>query len=183
VRLALEVVGAQGPAGADGPKGPAGPPPVRLVDARERDVGPAVSVEWYLAASKDLLEGAPVIHVLVQPAALAGPAFLGVDYSGKPVGTVYYASADCTGPPMVSGGFFLPVLQAVGDAVFVPGLPANITIAHSNESSNFSPGCVAITPRGGCCKAVTGIPATPLEATATTLGALGMAPPFRAVGP
>ncbi|HXJ36067.1 MAG TPA: hypothetical protein VMS22_18705 [Candidatus Eisenbacteria bacterium] len=185
VPVALEGVGAPGPAGQQGPKGPTGPSPIRLVDSKSREVGPAVYVEWSLAASKNLLEGLTVIEVLVRRDALPGPALLGVDYTGKPVGTVYYTSTDCTGSPMVLGDTFLPELEAVGDTVFVPGLPASVTIANSNETSNFSGGCVTITPRGGCCK----LPAymstlnSLLQASTKTLADLAITPPLHAVGP
>ncbi len=181
--IALDAVGAQGPAGNQGPKGPPGPSPVRLVDAQSREVGPALTIEWSLAVSKDLLEGAPLIYVLVRRDAPAVPALLGIDYTGKPVGTVYYESTDCSGPAMTRGGTFLPVLHAVGDTVFVPGLPASVTIVKSNESSSFSPGCVTVTPRGGCCTAAMYTITSLLQTTTKTLADLAIAPPLHAVGP
>lgn len=175
--------GGQGPAGAPGAQGASGPWPVRLVDADDSDVGPVVYAEWFLSISGPVLLGLPLGFALVSHDALGGAALLGVSIDGVPAGTVYYASGDCTGAPRVAAGDLMPVVQVVGDVVFVPGAPAPATAA-SKETINFAGGCIGVTPRGGCCQPHAGTFAgVAAEATTTTLDALGITPPLRTVQP
>ena len=175
--------GEQGSAGAPGAAGQAGRWPIRVLDAVGNEVGPAVYVEWYLALTGPSLTGIAVAFAVVQHAALAEPALLGIDVNGDAAGEVYYATNDCTGAPVVRGGGLIPVLHLIGDTVFVPGGPGSPSVA-STEGANASGGCTSLTPRGGCCRPVTGPLGGPVaEATTLSLGTLGFTRPFHAVGP
>lgn len=179
-RVHLAVPGAPGAPGLPGPDGSAGAWTIRVVDAAGRELGPAATVAWWL---RDSFRGDPIMDVLLQHDGIGGAALLGVDHDGTPAGRVYYAADDCSGPPMVEGGTFLPALQVIGDTVFVPGAPPATPAAKSYESIETRGGCTGVTPRGGCCHPFTGKLGEVLLATTTTLDALGVTPPLRAVGP
>jgi len=175
--------GPQGPAGSPGAKGATGRWPVRVVDAAGNDVGPAVYLEWYLVLSGPSLVGLPIAYAVAQHPALGGAVLLGIDVQGNPTGAVYYASSDCTGPAVIRADGFMPVVEVIGDTVFVPSGPG-APAAASSEGLNFNGGCSGVTPRGGCCRPFTGpLSGAVAEATTTTLGELGLTRPFHAVGP
>jgi hypothetical protein len=183
VPIDLSVVGPTGPQGGAGPDGPAGPWTMRVVDAEAHEIGPAVEVSWYIPLAGSSLPGTTLLHVLVRDESIGGAALLGVDYVGQPTGTVYYASNDCSGQPVVFGTTFMPVLAVIGQTVFLPGPPAASGNFGSTESVRTEGGCSAVTPRGGCCRASGGSLSGLAVATTVPFGGLGITPPLRAVGP
>ncbi len=176
--LSLVELGTPGGAGAEGPPGPAGPPPLRLVDAAGSDVGPVVSLRILITFISDADN--PLIQAVVQRAPLSEAALIGAGIAGAPSGRVFYQSADCSGTPLVQGGI-MAVLQVIGETVFAPIGAATVVLpVASREGNDASQGCLSITPRGGCCRAGVGS-IQGATASATTLGALGIVPPLRAV--
>lgn len=183
VPMDLTVIGPTGPQGAQGAAGADGPWTLRVVDAEAREVGPAVEASWYLPTAGPSLAGTTLLHALVRSETIGGAALLGIDRAGQPTGTVYYASNDCTGQPIVFGATFLPVLSVIGQTVFVPGPPAASQKFSSTESARTEGGCNGVTPRGGCCRAAGGTYPGLAVATTVPFAGLDITPPLRAVGP
>ncbi len=175
----LTAVGVAGATGAQGTVGPRGPSAVRVIDAVGHEVGSVTNTDSFLVFVPD--GSTQVTFVLLKSTPIGQPVLLGLDTAGDPTGSVSYASADCSGTPLIQGGGFLGLLQVVSDTVFYPTQPTSATTGGSIETTDRSHGCTSITTRGGCCRAqamsITGFS----EAATTTLGALGIAPPLHAV--
>ncbi len=179
----LAVAGPTGAPGAPGADGPPGSPPLRLVDAAGRLVGPAVFLQWYVQITAEGLPGTPLTYVLVRDDSLDQPMLLGIDYAGELAGTVYWTEAGCTGDAFVPGGNFIPVVEAIGGTLFVPGGSAVTTMIAAVERVNAANGCTSVTPRGGCCVTSPSTVVGALAVTPRSLDTLGIVPPLRAVAP
>ena len=177
--LSLVGLGASGAPGAAGAQGPAGRAPLHLVDAVGSEVGPLVRVEFYLPQIYD--QDAPLDLALLRQPPVSDGALLGVNVAGNPIGMLFYAYADCIGTPLVRRTGLMPVLQVIGDTVFGPAGTSGATTVASVEVNDPSQGCVATTPRGGCCRSQMGTGGFENAAALTTLPALGIVPPLHAV--
>jgi hypothetical protein len=178
---ALSLVGLAEPGapGTAGAQGSAGEAPLHLVDASGSEVGPLVVVEAFAPSIGD--PSFPSHAAVVRRPPLTEGGLLGVNLTSVPVGRVRYVSNDCTGQPVLPPRGLIAELQVFGDAVFAPSEAASQTVTGSVETNDASLGCVSTTPRGGCCRTETAssrfAPATPI----TTLSALGIVLPLRAV--
>jgi len=179
-QIALADFGVQGPGGAMGAAGAMGRAPLYLLDANGVEIGPVVTaVPDVLVYQPDV----PYLHALIRNEQVGGAALIGPSLGSGVAGTVSYESADCTGAALMDASTFMPVLQVIGDAVFRPLQPAGPRTIHSREGNDQTQGCTSVTPRGGCCRTVTGMPTSTLSTTATTtLSALGLHPPFHTSG-
>lgn len=180
--LDLSVVGPSGAQGPAGPDGADGAPPLRFVDAQGRVVGPALYAAWYVIDSGDRLAGSALMYALIDRDAVGGSAIVGVDNAGGLAGRIYWTSDGCTGDPIMLGSAFMPVVEVIGGVAFVSGTSSTPMPLKSVESANDAGGCTSVTPRGGCCNGSSGTVAARL-ATTTTLDALDIALPLRAVAP
>jgi hypothetical protein len=96
---------------------------------------------------------------------------------------VYWDDASCTGDAFVQGGTFMPVVEAIGSTLFVPGMSAGTKMVAAVEKVNAANGCTSVTPRGGCCVAGPATIVGALSVTPRSLDTLGIVPPLRAVAP
>jgi hypothetical protein len=172
-------LGTPGGAGADGPAGPEGPEPLRLLDAMGADVGPVVNLHFNLPYVND--PDFPLIQAVLVRAPLPEPVLIGAGLAGIPVGTVYYQSQDCTGTPLVGEFSLLPTAEVIGQSVFLATGQTVVVTTGSQEGGDASGGCVSVTPRSGCCKPIAVTISLSIASQVTTLDALGIVPPLRAV--
>ena len=177
--LSLVGLAEPGEPGAAGAQGPAGEAPLHLVDAAGNDVGPVVTLEFFLPSIID--PSLPVQSALVRDPPLTDGALLGVGVAGIPVGKVRYVSFDCTGEPLLEPTGVIAELQVIGDTVFAPNDVGSPVLASSVETNAASLGCESTTPRGGCCHIDTVFGTLGVARPVTTLTALGIVPPLRAV--
>jgi hypothetical protein len=181
--LDMSVVGPGGAPGAPGADGAVGSPPLRLIDATGRVVGPVVMLFWYVQEDADSLPGSTLMHVLIRHDAVGGAAVLGIDYAGQPSGSVFWTGANCTGDAMALGDTFLPVVEVIGSTMFVPGMPMTAPSIGALEQVNTSTGCTSVTPRGGCCLGAGGTLPGARQLTAQSFDVLGIVPPLLPVAP
>jgi len=178
--LSLVGLGALGAPGAAGAQGSAGPTPLKVVDAVGTEVGPLVHAEDYLVTAIVDQETAVYLALTRRPP-LDDGALLGLNAAGRPTGRIFYADANCGGTPLFQGFGLMTILHVVGETVFGPAGVSPTTSVASVEVNDTSQGCVAITPRGGCCRSFVTTGAFANATAVTTLPALGIVPPLRAV--
>jgi hypothetical protein len=179
-RISLAELGVPGAPGATGAAGAPGRAALYLVDAAGVEIGPVVNAVEFVGF---LSSGDPHVHALIRGEQLGGAALIAASLAGGPVGTVSYASTDCSGTPLVDGNALMPVLQVIVDTVFRPVQPAGPAMLQSRETTDQSLGCTSLSPRGGCCRSFLATPNNTLwTASTTTLSALGLHVPFHVSG-
>ncbi len=178
--LSLVGLGVPGAPGATGTRGPAGLAPLHLVDAVGSEVGPLVHAEDYLVTAI-IDHDVPLYLALIRRPPLDDGALLGVNAAGRPTGMLFYVDAGCAGTPLFRGFGLMTILHVVGETVFGPAGVSGATSTASVEVNDTSQGCVAITPRGGCCRSSASSGPFANATAVTTLTALGIVPPLRAV--
>lgn len=176
--LTVDALGVTAPPGASGGQGATGSPAVFLVDATGVEVGPVLDVS--ATGSNNQVS----VSVLFRHASLPGPALLAVTGDGRIGNVVYYESTDCTGAAYIELEGWLPILHGVQDTVYIPGpaTPGELLVQslEYSDPQNSSTGCPVVTARGSCCAPINSMRRL-LTTTTTTLGALGLTTPFRAV--
>jgi hypothetical protein len=141
-------------------------------------VGPLVSVDSSGGASTNL-DAVLFVAFLTRPPLTDG-ALLSLGAAGRPTGMVFYASSDCSGTPLLIRKGLIASVQTIGDTVFGPNGPSADPMAASFESNEFSLGCVAIAPHGGCCRTQSITIPFDTAVPVGTLTELGIVPPLRA---
>jgi len=178
--ISLAELGVPGAPGAAGAAGAPGRAALYLLDANGVEIGPVVNAVEFVGF---LSSGDPHLHALIHGDQIGGAALIAADLRDGVVGTVSYASTDCSGSPLVAGNTLMPVLQVIVDTVFRPVQPAGAAMLQSTERSDPSLGCTSVTPRGGCCRSQSATPNNTLwTASTTTLSALGLHAPFHVSG-